>query len=581
MIRSSSFYRFATRRHNACMPRSTTNCGDLRHRNISNAQDAEKKGKAKAISFFEEVDERMKRDSPEQYKLFLKSKAAWESKWKLEQRQRQDTSRRRVGVARGGREASMVADPLALSSSTTLQIDELRDLEKLNRRDDGGPRPTALNPASPHIPRDDTVVLPTSNKSHPTYIADRAVPSKETTTPSWGKVFNENLHEPMIPTISNNEVSNNKKGGGVFSSISKNVLMIKSANINIPLSELFPSLYATDLPKTKITPFKKHVDPVMMFDPDDFEAYEQAMTAVFEDEGTIKAISKFERKMPDREAADIIVQKVKDWLLNKQRIVEPTVMRERWNNVDEAWKNAKWMTGLSRTDIVHDETEAQSDTMFVSELKAQQQLFLLRLQENELGNSVPNPEGEIMYDREDVASTTALDPVLFYEVTQHFIGSLGRYCARRARSTPMVVAWWKVKESGLLLRKDVTANFLYVCSTMGVADSMGMRSGVGAYFTDRKRREESSNQESTIENEQSRFLIPEEVATYHDLSSKPTESSISLRVKALASKGNAKSAEELVEAFKVSGCVIYFILSILCTTNLPAHSFNTEIDRIR
>jgi len=56
--------------------------------------------------------------------------------------------------------------------------------------------------------------------------------------------------------------------------------------------------------------------------------------------------------------------------------------------------------------------------------------------------------------------------------------------------------------------------------------------------------------ESTTEDDQ--FLIPEEVVTYHDLCLKPTELSISLRVKSLASKGDAVAAEELLEAFKVS-----------------------------
>ena len=68
--------------------------------------------------------------------------------------------------------------------------------------------------------------------------------------------------------------------------------MIKSANVSIPLSELFPTLYSTDLPTTELPP-KKHVviNPAMIFDPDDFEAYSMAMTAVFADAGTIKAIA--------------------------------------------------------------------------------------------------------------------------------------------------------------------------------------------------------------------------------------------------------------------------------------------------
>ncbi len=525
-------------------------CGNHRHDLKNNVADAEKKGKARALTFFDEVDESMKRDSPTQYRLFLESKAAWESKWRLEQQDMLSRSSK----ARG-RESNMLLDSPVLSYTP---IDELPELENHGRQ--GGPHPTAISQASSSSQMNDTTVLSTSKASHTRKNDDYTVPSKkETTTPSWDQTFIKNSHQPITPIASNDESSSRK--GGVFSTISKTALMIKSANVNIPLSDLFPTLYSTDLPIKDVTP-KKHVDPVMIFDPDDFEAYEQAITAVFADDGTIKAISKFERKMADRDNSKRIVLKVKDWLLNRERIVEPGVMRERWSNVDEAWKNAKWMTGLGQTEPVHEEIETESDTVFTTELKAQQQLFLSLLQDKELG-SAPSSGGETPTQADEVTGTS-LDPFLFYEVTQHFIGSLGRYCARRARSTPMVVAWWKVKESGLLLRKDVTANFLYVCSTMGVADSIGMGSGVGAYLSDRK--QEYGREKNTIENEQSRFLIPEEVATYHDLSSKPTESSISLRVKALASKGNAKSAEKLVEAFKASDASSIYVLPCMHVT---------------
>ena len=60
-----------------------------------------------------------------------------------------------------------------------------------------------------------------------------------------------------------------------------------------------------------------------------------------------------------------------------------------------------------------------------------------------------------------------------------------------------------------------------------------------------------SNVGGSRKEEEERFLVPEEVATYHDLSSKPTEASISLRIKSLVSKGDARSAESMLEAFKV------------------------------
>ena len=101
------------------------------------------------------------------------------------------------------------------------------------------------------------------------------------------------------------------------------------------------------------------------------------------------------------------------------------------------------------------------------------------------------------------------------------------------------------------LPRDVVSTYLYVVSTMGMrGDSMivgggGLIGGLGSSLGGDNKSGESTTEED-------RFLIPEEVATYHDLCSKPTESSISLRIKSLASKGDAVAAEELLEAFKVS-----------------------------
>lgn len=60
----------------------------------------------------------------------------------------------------------------------------------------------------------------------------------------------------------------------------------------------------------------------------------------------------------------------------------------------------------------------------------------------------------------------------------------------------------------------------------------------------------SSTSEDKEQSQTFRQSISEEVATYHDLAMKPTESSISLRVKAFATKGDAKSALDLLEAFE-------------------------------
>jgi len=503
-------------------------------------------GTAKFVSFFDEVDEIMKRDSPLQYQRFLESKAASES-WR-EMQQRNEQSRRRL---ESSRDATGEAEALSAMSNirqdappiTVRSVDEPPALGGRDKRDFANP----------------------TQEEEPWYkqrkdMSDFA--SGSAATMDTPKIEN---FLPSSTTNNSNDEASQKKSGGVFSSISKSALNLKDSNgktsTSIPLSELFPTLYSNDLQKKESTP-KEPVNLAMMHDPDHFEAYHQAIEAVFADAGSSRTLSKFEAK---GELNKRVVQKVKDWLLNDHRIVETEVVRERWNNVDEAWKSEKWMTGISESSGSSDgETKGgKTDSRFTLELKAQRKVFLSKLFSEETLSSTSSSVDSAV-DSDDTSSEQSespnealtleeVDRNLFYDVARHIMGTLGRYCARRARSSPMEVAWWKVKESGLLLPKDIISTYLYVVSTMGMADSIGIGSGassIGSYpFSDSKKGGDKKDESESKEN---KFLIPEEVATYHDLSSKPTESSISLRVKALASKGDAKSGEMLLEAFKKS-----------------------------
>jgi len=370
-----------------------------------------------------------------------------------------------------------------------------------------------------------------------------------------------------------------KKSGGIFSSISKSALNLKDANgttsTSIPLSELFPTLYSNDLNQTSSNTKKKPVNRAMMHDPISFEAYHAAMTSVLSETSTARTLSKYEAR---GESAKKVVRQVKEWLLNDTRILEPDVVRERWNTMEDVWRNEKWMTGMS-SDSDEEVEEGgnkksivMEESRFQLELKAQRKVFLAKLavDEEETLPDIDNPSlEESESPNNDVLVGAEMDHVLFYDALRNVMGALGRYCARRARSSPMEVAWWKVKESGLSLPKDTISTYLYVVSTMGMADSIGIISSsstpgtsnsssssmgsLSSYpFSDMNQNKGSENEDDDASEENNKFLIPEEVATYHDLSSKPTESSISLRVKSLASKGEAKSAEKMLEAFKKS-----------------------------
>ena len=337
---------------------------------------------------------------------------------------------------------------------------------------------------------------------------------------------------------------------------------------------------------------RRNSDPTMMYNRDHFESYEQAMTAVFEEAGTIKAISKFVAK--DDITNGEILRIVKEWLLSDHRVVDPEIVRAFWENVEGTWADEKWMTGISTTATTTSDAGVASsvgvgsfgksggggggrgdvaahDSKFESELRAQRTIFLARL----IPPSSPPLDGVGVVSEGTTTATIAtpdsmngrspemdatfvlsdgsvVDPIRFYDITQHLLGSLARYCARRARSSPMVVAWSKIKECGILLPKDTVTTLLYVCGTMGMADSIGMSGSIGAYSSSLSDDGDGGVVGKVDGGGGERFLVPEEVATYHDLSSKPTEASISLRIKSLASKGDARSAENLLEAFKVS-----------------------------
>ena len=77
--------------------------------------------------------------------------------------------------------------------------------------------------------------------------------------------------------------------------------------------------------------------------------------------------------------------------------------------------------------------------------------------------------------------TASFAEPLFHEIASNLLDS---YCARRARSSPVIVAWPKIKESRLKLPRDAVSTYLYVVSTMGMrGDSMVFSgSGLGSLF---------------------------------------------------------------------------------------------------
>ena len=369
-----------------------------------------------------------------------------------------------------------------------------------------------------------------------------------------------------------NKDSNNSSDGGGGSSSS-------SSSTRIPLHELFPTLYATNENQDKSSSTTKEkqqqrtiTNKALQYNPNQYEAYESALQSIFEDSGNIKALARFQSKRDgkfniygsdDAELNTRIVNLVKDWLLSDERVIERNIVKKKWNRNSSGNNN----NGNEEEIEKKGKNSGLEESKFTMELKVQQEIFLSKLLEQrqvvvddgDNANATPSEMNENGPNDQQPLTVADINPQFFYTITHNIMSALGRYCARRARSSPMIVAWSKVKESGIVLPKDTISTFLYVCGTMNIMSDSIVGGGYGGGIVSSMSNDnkvtttgDTNEKEDEDDDKNDKFLIPEEIATYHDLLCKPTESSISLRVKSLASKGDAADAEDLLETFKVS-----------------------------
>ena len=141
-----------------------------------------------------------------------------------------------------------------------------------------------------------------------------------------------------------------------------------------------------------------------------------------------------------------------------------------------------------------------------------------------------------------------------YQEASIALQQLGNFCAKRAKSLPLDIAWEKIKEAGFRLNTMALNSYLYSCTLYVSRRKGGLLSSLSgdsildiissAPATARESVQEESDQEYHVN-------LPEEVATFHDLLYEPTEQSLTLRIKALVAKGNASGAEALLDSFVV------------------------------
>ena len=465
-------------------------------------------------SFFDSVDEQMKRDYPEQRERYLESKRVYELR--RDMMMENEEARLRSSSSSSSRLSNdfVGVSPVVTTDKKKLFQEEISSGVDKMSRSSRSPRQVEQ---SEDIPWYKTIEQKQDASQFQAEI-------KEAPTIEPPK------RESNISPLNLDNNSNNTTGGkksSIFSSISKSALSFKNGDqsTTIPLAELFPTLYAKETSDSDSTTSSSNTadlkvsnNPDMMYDARHFDAYREAMTAVISHEKMQRTLSKFEK----RDEANVqLISKLKEWVVCDHRIVDEEVVGERWSKLEKHWRDG-WVVGGASSLMMEGSSDAPESNVMKSELKTQNALFQSKL-------FAAVDEGGDQEGKEDCPSQT------FNQIAQLLFAALGRYCAERARSVPMEVAWYKVKESGLVLPKDTISTYLYVVGTMGMGDSFRMTT-----VEDEEKKKKNNNESS----------ISEEVVTYHDLAMKPTESSISLRVKAFASKGDAKTAQELLEAFK-------------------------------
>jgi hypothetical protein len=142
-----------------------------------------------------------------------------------------------------------------------------------------------------------------------------------------------------------------------------------------------------------------------------------------------------------------------------------------------------------------------------------------------------------------------------YKLALRSFSVLASTCAKHCTEEPLVIAWEKMKEAGMIPTSDVIDVFLYVTGTMMPTGFL-----TSSRRSKNARRELSSvmsilgskGMEESKEEIDYSIDLATELALFHDLLYEPTEKSISLRVKRLVAMGDAEAAEILLDSFPTS-----------------------------
>ena len=158
-------------------------------------------------------------------------------------------------------------------------------------------------------------------------------------------------------------------------------------------------------------------------------------------------------------------------------------------------------------------------------------------------SSIPSPltrgeklKEDIKMQKERFIDHYNLSPSQYNYVMRSLV-YLGDYCAKRQRAPGILVAWEKLKESGILPRENSISTYMYILGSDETCHDTLM-----------------------------------EAATFHDIFFSPNENTITLRIKHLIGKNQVKEAEEILVSLteEKAGCkklrTFLPILEHYCTT---------------
>ena len=111
-----------------------------------------------------------------------------------------------------------------------------------------------------------------------------------------------------------------------------------------------------------------------------------------------------------------------------------------------------------------------------------------------------------------------------FELAMRCIATMGSMCAKQKSVPPMMVAWSKIKDTGMILKPNFLSTFLYV---------LGL--------------------------EEEYLGVTLEIATFHDLLYGPTENSVYLRIKALVTMDDPAGAEKVIHSLAVRNIGVFCV----------------------